>query len=58
MSTLRNIGDGAYHVQSAVMDTQDHGVPHSRPRVYIVGIRQDCQRSEFQFPQHVRTKRI
>ena len=51
MRTLRKIGDGAYHVQSEVIDTQDHGVPHSRPRVYMVGIRQDCQRSEFRFPQ-------
>jgi DNA-cytosine methyltransferase len=51
MQTLRTIGDGAYAVDWKVLDTQDHGVPQSRPRVYIVGIRKDRQRSEISFPE-------
>lgn len=28
-----------------------HGVPQSSPRIYIIGIRRDCQFSEFVFPE-------
>jgi len=51
MQTLEGIGDGAYSVDWKLLDTQDHGVPQSRPRVYIVGIRKDCQRSKISFPE-------
>jgi len=37
-STLTSLHNGAYHVEYRVLDTQEHGVPQSRPRVYIVGI--------------------
>ncbi|CAJ1397391.1 unnamed protein product [Effrenium voratum] len=46
--TLKEIGDQAYHVEFRVMDTQDHGVPQSRPRVYIVGIRKNVLPASFQ----------
>jgi DNA (cytosine-5)-methyltransferase 1 len=51
MQTLKNIGNGAYAVDWKLLNTQDHGVPQSRPRVYIVGIRKDRQRSEISFPE-------
>jgi len=51
MQALEGIGNGAYSVEWKLMDTQDHGVPQSRPRVYIIGIRKDCQRAEIQFPE-------
>jgi len=50
MTTLRGIGDGAYEVKVEILDAQDHGVPQSRPRVYIVGIRRDVKANEFVFP--------
>jgi len=49
--SLQSIGDGAYEVQWRCLNTQDHGVPQSRPRVYIVGIRRDCKQCEFEFPE-------
>jgi len=51
METLEGIGGGAYSVDWKIMDTQEHGVPQSRPRVYIIGIRKDCQRAEISFPE-------
>eukprot|EP00440_Ansanella_granifera_P029953 gb/GFBE01032540.1/.p1 GENE.gb/GFBE01032540.1/~~gb/GFBE01032540.1/.p1 ORF type:complete len:381 (+),score=99.65 gb/GFBE01032540.1/:1-1143(+) len=51
MKTLRKVADRGYKVTHTLIDTQDHGVPQSRPRVYIVGIRRDCQRCEFEFPE-------
>ena len=51
MRTLRRIGPAAYDVQFEVLDTQHHGVPQSRRRVYIVGIRKDCQRAKISFPK-------
>eukprot|EP00442_Polarella_glacialis_P036748 CAMPEP_0115067410 /NCGR_PEP_ID=MMETSP0227-20121206/11373_1 /TAXON_ID=89957 /ORGANISM="Polarella glacialis, Strain CCMP 1383" /LENGTH=380 /DNA_ID=CAMNT_0002453471 /DNA_START=59 /DNA_END=1201 /DNA_ORIENTATION=- len=51
MQSLEGIGDGAYSVQWKVLNTLDHGVPQSRPRIYLVGIRKDCQKKEFEFPE-------
>jgi DNA (cytosine-5)-methyltransferase 1 len=51
METLQGMGGGAYSVDWKILDTQEHGVPQSRPRVYIVGIRKDCQRAEISFPE-------
>jgi len=51
METLEGIGRGAYSVAWKILDTQEHGVPQSRPRVYITGIRKDCQRAEITFPE-------
>ncbi|CAJ1353372.1 unnamed protein product [Effrenium voratum] len=48
MSTLKQIGSGAYHVSHKVLDTQDHGVPQSRKRVYFVGIRKNTVPAGFQ----------
>ena len=38
MNTLTTMNKGAYHVEWKVLDTQEHGVPQSRTRVYIVGV--------------------
>ena len=45
---LRNAG---YHVSYQTMNTARHGLPHSRPRLYIVGIRQDLASAPFLFPR-------
>jgi DNA (cytosine-5)-methyltransferase 1 len=50
MQSLESIGNGAYNLHWKLLNTLEHGVPQSRPRVYIIGIRKDCQRSEFAFP--------
>lgn len=51
MQTLQGIGNGAYAVKWKLLNTEEHGVPQSRPRLYIIGIRKDCQRAEFSFPE-------
>eukprot|EP00438_Fugacium_kawagutii_P027333 Skav200819 [mRNA] locus=scaffold454:109604:119547:- [translate_table: standard] len=38
MRVLKGMHRGAYHVEHKVLDTQQHGVPQSRQRVYIVGV--------------------
>jgi DNA (cytosine-5)-methyltransferase 1 len=40
-----------YRISWAVMDTKFFGLPHSRPRVYIVLLRSDCAVCEFQWPK-------
>ena len=37
-------------VSYKVLDTLNHGLPQSRPRLYLVGIRQDCDSGIFKFP--------
>jgi DNA (cytosine-5)-methyltransferase 1 len=51
MNMLESAAQGAYDIQMKVLDTQDHGVPQSRSRVYIVGIRKDCKRFSISFPE-------
>jgi DNA (cytosine-5)-methyltransferase 1 len=53
MHTLSRIGNGVYSIEWKLLDTQDHGVPQSRQRVYIVGILKDRQRSEISFPEPI-----
>jgi DNA (cytosine-5)-methyltransferase 1 len=48
---LGEIGRGAYEVTTKLLNSQDHGVPQSRPRIYIVGIRRDCKQCDFSFPE-------
>ena len=36
-----------------VLDTKEHGIPHSRPRIFIVGFRRDAKPADrvFKFPK-------
>jgi len=53
MHSLKGIGGGAYEIQTKLLSSQDHGVPQSRPRIYIIGIRKDCKQCNFEFPEPV-----
>ena len=50
MTTLREIGDGAYNVEYSLLNTETQGLPHHRPRVFIVGRLLSICRQAFQFP--------
>ena len=44
-------GKQAYIIKHRVMDMKEHGIPHSRPPWYCVGIRQDSSEADsFAFP--------
>jgi hypothetical protein len=42
-----------YRVQWKIVTTKDYGIPHSRPRVYVVAVRSDSLKHEFQWPEPV-----
>lgn len=44
---------GKYNVQAQVMDTKQHGIPQSRPRIYFVGIKKSVDQGTFEFPEPV-----
>jgi len=50
MSALNVLKNPGYNITDAVLDTKEHGVPHSRRRIYIVGIRKDKDKQTFEFP--------
>ncbi|KAI9094141.1 S-adenosyl-L-methionine-dependent methyltransferase [Phlyctochytrium arcticum] len=43
--------DDEYSIHHAILNTKDYGIPQNRHRLYIVGIRKDCQTKPFEFPQ-------
>lgn len=47
---LKSIEELGYRTQIKLLNASDYGVPQLRPRVVIVGIRNDI-RSEFEYPQ-------
>ena len=51
MHTLKNMGDGAYEIHWKIVDTQDHGVPQHRERVYIVGLLKSAKVGDFIWPE-------
>lgn len=50
MRTLQKLGGGAYHVTESIMNTLDHGLPHHRRRLYIVGLKRSKLCRDFKFP--------
>jgi DNA (cytosine-5)-methyltransferase 1 len=41
LQKLRSIGGNAYDVSWRVVNTEEHGIPQHRERVYIVGVKKD-----------------
>ena len=53
-SIMRSLAQlGKYNISHEILDTKHHGVPHSRRRIYIVGIRRDADRGTFAFPEPI-----
>ena len=54
LAKLRGIkeeGNSAYDVHEKVLNSMDFGVPQSRPRLFIVGVRRSVKAREFQWPE-------
>ena len=51
LNALKDLG---YAVEWRVLDTKEHGVPQSRPRVFIVGIRARHLTKSIEFPSALR----
>eukprot|EP00969_Alexandrium_andersonii_P223831 9885136-Alexandrium_andersonii.AAC.1 len=44
-------GDALYHIRWKVLRTDWYGIPQTRARLYIIGIRSDSLRKSFQWPE-------
>jgi DNA (cytosine-5)-methyltransferase 1 len=47
-----------YNIYYKVLNTRDYGIPQNRERIFLVGIRKDKQKTEFQFPKKKKMKDI
>ena len=43
--------DNMYDIHWSKMNTKDYGIPQSRKRLYIIGLRKDVYKKEFKFPE-------
>jgi len=51
---LQSLEDlGVYNIYHQILDTKQHGVPQSRRRIYMVGIKKSCDRGNFSFPEPI-----
>lgn len=48
---LELLDESGYNVYYKILNSLDFGVPHSRERIYFVGIRKDLDTTNFIFPQ-------
>ena len=53
-SILCALKDMGYTVDWKILDTKDHGIPHSRPRLYIVAVRSRHLVRALEFPGRLR----
>ncbi len=60
MQELRRVGNGMYAVSWRILNTEHHGVPQHRERVYIVGIKKTTlsKRNPFRWPAPMPQKRL
>lgn len=51
---MKNVfSDLGYDWKYKVMNAKDYGVPQSRTRIYVVGIRKDLKHDKFDFPKEI-----
>lgn len=51
MESLNSLGK--YNVSAEILDTKQHGVPQSRPRIWFVGIKKSVDQGTFTWPEPV-----
>jgi DNA (cytosine-5)-methyltransferase 1 len=47
-----------YNIKWKILNTKDYGIPQNRERIYIIGIRKDKQKKEYNFPKKIKCKDI
>ena len=53
-SILKELRDmNKYNVDWSLLNTKESGIPQSRQRVYIVGIRKDVDKGSFKWPEKI-----
>jgi DNA-cytosine methyltransferase len=53
---LKRLSAAGYPVTWDILQSLDHGLPHSRPRVYVIGIQTNAISSKFTLPQRLRIR--
>jgi len=53
---MKDLNSLDYNITHSVLNSKNFGVPHSRTRLWIVGIRQCKQRVKFQWPTYIACK--
>jgi DNA (cytosine-5)-methyltransferase 1 len=51
LNAIKFRGKKVYNVYTDILNTKDYGIPQSRNRLFIIGIRRDVQKEEYKTPR-------
>ena len=51
-------GNEIYEIQHKIMNSKEYGIPQSRKRLYIIGLKKDIIKRPFEFPKEKKMKKL
>lgn len=51
-------GNEIYEIHHKIMNSKDYGIPQSRKRLYIIGLKKDIIKKPFEFPKEKKMKKL
>lgn len=51
-------GNEIYEIHHKIMNSKDYGIPQSRKRLYIIGLKKDIIKKTFEFPKEKKMKKL
>lgn len=56
LNTFKELNYKIYIKSNPILNAKDYGIPQNRPRIFVIGIRNDLNTSSFEFPKEVELK--
>lgn len=56
LNTFKELNYKIYIKSNPILNARDYGIPQNRPRIFVIGIRNDLNTSSFEFPREIQLK--